>query len=687
MAANAVNVKATLSESSPGKIIVDTTLVEKNIPGGGSATFEWRYRTEKGRSASTQFFSANASGKGENSEQNVSAAPASSKALTIQTPAALSAALSVLNEAGQPIQQIIAGQKITVQLDVTNSGQADAVQVQPQKLTLTISGVSTDLPSPSPKTVPGIKEDKKGTETFKWEYQTQESDADKTATLSATVTGRDINSNEEVTAKDEIPRPIVPVGLLVTKLTLTPDRASEGQGGTIEMVVENQGKVTIFKVVPALSFTPENNLITPSAPEPASADIPAGTPLTYRWTYQTIGGSKGTYSFTGRASGGDNADDKIAKPIPSKNQLSASLTVEALPLLVIQSIQFKLTGGAPSNTLTISEGQPFDVVVKVKNNGEATATEVRVDLKSSIPEKFSEKTATSTQDIPGGGGERELTFSYNTIERQSASVPRFTAPPSGRDKNSGKSLPGDRLQSGTSQALTIQTSAKLDSETVTRLVSLDEKGGETTQISPEDNKKFTVKLEVTNTGQATAEEVEIQIALTSGQSLESLSLTLIAAESTLPPAKATISGGAKAEYKWVYQINDKEKFKDQTLTFTAIIKGKDGNSKQPLPEFTRVVRIRFQVGPTITAIRVSPTKITSGQTFTVEMDAKNLGNITVLDVKPAMRFSPANGQITPGQPDPPMVTIGPGETKTYRWTYQTQTGSEGEYTFIGGAEG
>ncbi|MBI1923136.1 T9SS type A sorting domain-containing protein, partial [Candidatus Poribacteria bacterium] len=351
-------------------------------------------------------------------------------------------------------------------------------------------------------------------------------------------------------------------------------------------------------------------------------------------TYQTQPGSEGEYTFIGGAEGGPSGNPVRAVEFTSPDKL----TIQRPPNLVVDKIEFKTPTGPRAGTLTISEGQPFDVVVKVKNNGEATATEVRVDLKSSIPEKFSEKTATSAQDLPGGG-ERELTFSYNTIERQSASTPRFTATPSGKDKNSGKSLPGDRLQSGTSAALTIQKPFA----PVVASIQFKKKGSTkdwANTLTISEGQSFNVRVTVRNDGEAAGDGVSVELTPSPKN------------VNPVPPLPSVISvpGGGSGELLFEYTGQSAS-----VLVFRAIASGTDRNSQGKVDSSAQDSQnLTIQTPPALSpALTVVDEKgnpilesgiISTGQTVFFRVTVTNRGQAPAQSVRPNLQIA-VNGNV------------------------------------------
>lgn len=738
--------KAPRLEVSCGKIINGPVPIEATLD-QVSVTFKWIVRASDPCEFS---FKGQASGDSTKPpEQQFVSNVAVSEKVTIQKPLPLTAAMTVLRKDNRtPIGQIQPGQKFLVQLTVTNEGEATAFEVQPT-FKVEPEGSTTILRTPEPG---GVSIPGKDAKTFEWELRANPNREAGAIDLIASAQGKDINrkaaqSNE---VKKTVTLKLIELSIRFGK---SPERVSEGQEGSVEVIVDNVGKENAIGIKSQLSpfqrDGSESRLITLS-PEDGAKDIPVGgSPQTYHWKYKAQEGSKGEYFF--RASVIDDFISADAKEAP--------FTVEIPPKLIVKSVQFQpllfseestvqsdLNQGGlsegfrrafesrgilfsqnvtvspiegntwqitdvanqrtyfvrketdqlnvytpPADEATISEGQPFHVIVKVKNDGQATAADVTVNLNSSAPEKVGDVTP-PPQKMPKailGQGEEEFIFRYNASTNQGGSVLTFTATPTGQDKNyidQGINKTIESLQSKTSEKLTIQTPANL----ATQLILLDAKGSEANRILAGD--PFTLKLDVKNDGQARARELNI---ILEPDTLD-IGIALIKSDS-IPQ---TIGGDSAETFKWVYQT-DPAKSRKQRVTFKATIRWQDENSYQKstlTPDILVDIRYKELI---VTGIRVkSPkdadfqknTQITEGQTFDVEMVVENTGSVDAQSVKPIVEISPANAKITPPTPQPERADIKTGKPpenrQTYLWEkYQTATGSSGEYTFTGRAEG
>ena len=255
----------------------------KSLPSGETSKdyFIFEYSTQKGQSASELTFRATPSGKDSSCREDIRPSTTDSQVLAIQKPPVFEPKIEILDENHKPISQISAGQKIIVQLSVTNNGQATASQVQ-AKLTIDINGNKVELPVPDLPAEGSVDIDGGMSAIFEWNYQTSSEDANKTAIFSIVVNGVDANYEQsadpaaQITAQAEIKLPLVPRAVLVIRsIKLDLSVISQGQEIVVTMAVGNDGGDNAKGVVPSLTTDPEGAAPDPdkSKPYPTRADI------------------------------------------------------------------------------------------------------------------------------------------------------------------------------------------------------------------------------------------------------------------------------------------------------------------------------------------------------------------------------------------------------------------------------
>jgi len=652
--ATAKNVEVLIEPSIPGKVLNAVAAEKKNIPGNSdSLPFVWKYSTAIG-SAATISFVVNARGKDNNSQTDIFTENTKiSEPLHIQTPAKLSAQISIFDERDKVANEISAGQKIKVKVTVTNEGEANAVEVLPQLQVSPEQGITlVQEPESDVIDIAG-----KNNHTFEWLYLTEQNSAGQNPVFTTIVAGKDEHSQLANIAKDAITLTIkVKSALSVTRLEIQPKQVSYGQDVLVVMTVKNQGGVKALDVTPSVRLEPENlNIIPPDQPTPPSADIRLGETQNYRWTYKTQAESQGIYKFIGSASG---IDENSSEFIPSNKFTSDQLEIQIPAEIVVQNVAVE-----PDS---INAGQSFKVIVTIYNEGETTAKSVETRLESSISVKGLNWTSPGSQNITGKNP-ADFIWEYRTAE-ESAAILSFTTSASGKDQNSGRNIFTE--QAKISPSLRIQIPAKLSAQ----IKILDENRKPVTEISTEQT--IIVSLAVENIGGATAIEV--------APFLDFSPKTGITQEEA-PEGNVNIIRGPHT-FEWKYQTDDTSS--EQEVTFTGFVVGKDGHSQEEVKADAKAILfIKLKANLEITALRFTQSPISEGQDIEVVMTVRNTGDAAALDVESMLQFKPENDNIIPPDYPPLSITIPAGGIHDYRWRYRTQSGSKGKYTFTGTASG
>jgi hypothetical protein len=276
---------------------------------GESITFAWTYSPG---GAGDLAFGASVTGTG--ASGTLFAATAFSAPGGVETPAALSAALSLSATSGQ------VGDTLEVVLTVTNAGSAAATVPAPPDLFLAGPATATVLGAPAgfPAAVPGG-----GSVSWTWTVRLT---GPGSLRFSASVAGSDANAGWPVAAAASAPLPVaVNVGprLEVVSLTAGPGSVQPGDLVTVVLTVNNTGDRAATGVAPTVPFASGGGAVELlSGPSPASATSldPGGT-VSFTWTYRAT--APGPVSF----SAGATAADAPASPLG----VSAPLGVEGTP--------------------------------------------------------------------------------------------------------------------------------------------------------------------------------------------------------------------------------------------------------------------------------------------------------------------------------------------------------------------
>ena len=647
-------------------ILRDEPPASPEIPPGLSEEYPWIFQA---KSAGTIFFRGRALGKDGNNPNKIVCSDYISEVVIIQTPATLKSEIGLYTQIGneeKAVKEISSGQEIIARLIVTNEGEASVI---------------IDTPNPPlPPNIKGIQlQDKlekkrieilsRSRQIFEWKYETTEESANQQVTFTATVTGKDKNSLQPKSAKATALLDIkTPMKLAVTNMAVEPNPVSEGQEVTIVMTVENIGGVDAIVVTPTLKIVPEDsNLIIPQE-NPPQKDIPVQESQNFTWRLNTQENSNGEYTFKGSAIG---TDALSRKEIPSEEFTSdEKLTVHIPAFLTIQSIAIdskpKIREGR------ISAGQEVFVTITVRNEGQTLASEVESLLEPSLPDKLFNPISPGKQNIPGGQTSLPFTWQYST-DSGSASTLTFLASTKGKDGNSQADIvtPNTKI----SEPLHIQRPTELSAH----INIFDEKEKTVKEISA--GQRITVKVTATNEGEAKAVGVQPNLEVNPNKGI-----TLI------PNSKSEMTdiiGNGSHIFEWTYQTGQDSA--GQEVIFNATIEGKDENSQLEKETATAdpfTLTINPKTNLLITQLEINPNQISCGQDVVVIMPVKNQGGAKALNVKPLLRLKPEDRDIIPpDQPTPPSADISPDGTQNYKWTYKTQLGSKGKYTFTGTASG
>ena len=485
----------------------------QDVPGGASRSFTIS-AIEDGTGTGTLALDVAAAGSDGNSASPVTAATVRSAAAIVEEPSALRADSFAVPAA------VSQGQSFVATLQVTNTGQATATGVVPGGLTITTTGgaAAVVLSGPPAKDVAGS-----ATATFSWTLR-ETGTAPGTLQVSARAAGADANSGAPVSASGTSPTIQVqtPAALSVSAFTFPP-AISRGQTFTVGATIANSGGAAASSVQPRLlQIVAGGGAAASVTAAPAAADIPGGTSAAFTWRLTENGTASGTLAFEVDAVG---ADANSGAALSAAPVTSPSVPVQTPAGLSVTSFTVQSSRGLS----TIDRGQAFTVRITVANPGEASAAGV-----SAAPSPptvaitggaHATLTTAPTAAVIAGGSTATFTCGY-VEDGAAAGTLTFSAGASGSDANSGAAI----VAASASAALTVQTAAAL-AATLSAPATV-----------PLGN-QFTLSLQVTNTGDATATAVAPSAPISTGTGA-------ISAPSGPSPSSATLAGHTSVTFTW-----------------------------------------------------------------------------------------------------------------------------------------
>ncbi|MBU1087073.1 MAG: PQQ-binding-like beta-propeller repeat protein [Candidatus Omnitrophica bacterium] len=350
-----------VNDVDPSTLIVDTTgaataitssnPAAQDIAPAGQKQFQWTYTA--GLNPGTISFKGYA--QGTDTDGIIKSSVISSNDITVEQKANLS--LSVLAAPAT----VNTNENITIKVNVSNTGQADAVNVAPL---LTPSGSAIPIidsgPSPATATI-------KGGRSKEFVFIAHGAGAG-VANFTATIAqGSDENSNAVLSvnqAQDSVTVQSPPSYELTSSISATPASVQPSGTITITMNVQNTGGSILSNVTPsslAVGGT-SSDAIYATGPTPANvSSLAAGAEQQFIWTY-TAGSTLGTINFTGNANSTETASSATA---------SSDITILTESAILISAI-----AATPASLLTNATITVTMTVTNTANSGGATAENV-----------------------------------------------------------------------------------------------------------------------------------------------------------------------------------------------------------------------------------------------------------------------------------------------------------------------
>jgi hypothetical protein len=387
------------------------------LAGGASLSFIWSY-SESG--SGTLAFTAGASGKEANTGNAIAPSPVTSQTVTVQAPAALS-----ISAAATPGTVSAGLQRVSLALTLSNAGGA-AVRLNALPApTITPTGSAAATVASAPASTAGTLLAGGASATYTWQYDVTGSGA---LSFSASASGADANSATALAPGPAAAGPVTvqqPAKLsLSASLNLSTLSAGLQQLQLTLLATNSGGAGLVFAALPAPSIAVTGTASASAVSSPAGSTLAGGATQSFVWTYAVAG--SGSLSFTASASGTDaNAGTAVTAPAaaagPATVQMPASLTVASVT-------------ASPS---LAHLGDAIDVAVALRNNGEASATQVQLAGISA--------SATATQVGSPSGGASTLAGGSSTVfhipfTAQSEGPFTLTTGATGKDANAGTTV-------------------------------------------------------------------------------------------------------------------------------------------------------------------------------------------------------------------------------------------------------
>ena len=586
----------------------------QDLPAGGSLTFSWTCTASEAGSAT---LGASISAVDALTGTPL-AASANPLALTVQSPAALTASIAVGGGS-----TLVVGQAVSVSLTVSNGGGAPANVSAVTPSATGGGGATCTAAAPAlPRTLAGG-----GAETFTW---TCTPAAPGSLTLSASVSGTDANTGASLQASADpgVTRTVVSgAGLAVADFTASRTIANTHQAVSLTLTISNGGgtAATVNAVTPSIapSTTPGCAAATPATPQ----ELPAGGSLTFTWT--CTASSARSYTLGASVSAVDAATGAPLSAAAS----SLALTVQAPASL---TASMAVGGGSP-----LVVGQPASVTLTVSNGGGASA-----NLSAVTPSATGGAGATCTAPAPAppgtvaGGASGVFTW---TCTPAAAGTLVLGASVSGTDENSGASL-----------------AASVDPG-VTRTVV----AGAGLAVAA-----FTASRTTANTGQAVTVTLSLENGGGTAATVNAVTPSITPAASpgctvATPSTPRTIPDGESRTFTWTCTASGVGSY-----TLGAAVSGVDAVTGAPLSANPGPLGLTVQSPPSLIASIAAdgPDPLAIDETVGVTLTVSNLGGATATlsEVKPSASGNAAT-TCTAASPALPLSLEG-GASASFTWT-------------------
>ena len=448
-----------------------------NIDGNNGETFFVYSCTAGATPGATVTLTAGAAGTDVNSSANVTAAPATSASISLQTPGQLSLAWSSV-PTSVTVGQVVNG----ITLTVTNNGGSTINNTIPSSITVTVVGgtASAICTGPTPNNNFNINAGNNRS----WTYNCTFGASAGAVTLSAGASGTDANPpNNPVTAAPLATGTITvqTAPALVGSWSAPPPTVTRTQQFDVTYTVTNNGGASANAVAPT-GFTVTG---------PTNTTCVLQAPLT-----AAIAGSGGSHGFIYRCTAGNTSGSATLSAGAQGTDANSGATVNAA---AVASSAFQVQS-APAFTLAwtvpaaVNRLQTFQATLRVTNSGQATANVV-------APTGFTIGGTTGTlctgptpANIATLAGAAFADFVYDCTAGNVRANATLTAGATGTDANTTNAVTGAPV---TSSNIAVQNPAAITVTSVTAAA---------TQVS-QTQTGYAVSMVVANSGEVAANVV------------------------------------------------------------------------------------------------------------------------------------------------------------------------------------
>jgi hypothetical protein len=471
-----------------------------------------------------------------------------------------------------------------------------------------------------------------------------------TLTLEVKPMARD--GNTRLAVEGEV-LPLAPITIdraaaLQASLSL-PAQATRGQRVTATLTVRNTGSTVARRVTPS-TLTVSGVAATVSVVSPDQADLPGGGTATFEWTLDL----SATGTLTARTSAAGE-DGNSGAPLALGAFTTASTSVlEPSELQVVSFV-------APA---VINPGQPFELLLSVRNRGTSTALAVLPDPLAPAQARVLGAAATlvtgPTAQPLGAGAMGTFTFRFRESGTSTGAL-AFTVGARGTDQVSGALVAAVPVQS-TQVRVLAPPALTVTSVTAPRFVSI----GQT----------FPVTVTVRNVGESVATQVTPQLTFTGGQA------------TAVSPAPVDLAAGASRAFVFTARHTG---LVGGALTISGSATGQNAFLNQPLstPAVSAVTTVQRPASLAVTWVQL-PETLTPAAGFSLGVVVSNAGEATALSVAPSPATPVAvttGAAMATSLSTAPAQSIPGGRSRAFVLPYRESGTGPGRLSFLVGAQG
>ncbi|HRU38405.1 MAG TPA: CARDB domain-containing protein, partial [Candidatus Goldiibacteriota bacterium] len=599
------------------------------VSAAGEEHFTWIYTAS---SPGYVYVSATATGRDGSLHNTVSAAAAGSGVITVESASMLVSSLYLSHA------QASVGQEITLTMQVTNNGQADALNVLPSVPVVSGTGSVTAVATPAAQNIAGG-----AAAAFEWRY---------TASLPGTVQftsraeGTDENSlssvNSGVASSPALL--IQSAASLSAYMQASPAAIPVGGVITVVMTVSNLGQAQASSVTPAL-LSQEGTAAAGaiSGPSAASYDMPGLSTAYFTWTFTAAG--TGTVFFTVSAQG---ADSNSGLAVATAGNVTSN-AVSVSPNYPVMASWIDVSPQA------LSINQRYTVIMTVSNTGIVNAPLADPD-EPSMPLGGTAvlNPVPPAADIPAGGTYR-FTWVYQT------GTTTGTGAVTSRARSSGE-ISSD-VTSGGTNVITVYGQPILSQSSLLSPATVSV------------GQWFTIVMSVSNNAGADTQADGVK-----PNAFVKLGTGDYAAISGPVPVSQNVAPGESRDFIWTYSAAAAG-----TLGINANVTAYNYYSKATMTSASTSSNTITVVNPAALSSSIfAPSTVNFGDDFEIVMSVTNTGGATAENVIPsALSIAGSGGAIPVSLPV--AQDIAAGTHRAFTFTYNAA--GTGNVVFNGNASG